>query len=144
MDKLVVGRYYYVSNSSIEDVLQQKKGGRIFNRRKCTSIRGKFKLDNGVYRYMKYWKRAVGEENKGMKIEDVKIGMKVVPHSKNGMFPVEDLENSNEWRMAVGEQQPYFYVNSIERDIVVCSAEKIPFKSGDFFLASDLTPYEEK
>ena len=28
------------SNSSIEDVLQQKKPGRIFNRRKCTIKEG--------------------------------------------------------------------------------------------------------
>ncbi len=119
MDKLVVGKYYYVSNISIEDVLQQKKAGRIFNRKKCTSIRGKFKLDNGVYRYMKYWKRAVGEENKGMKIEDVKIGMKVVPHDKNGMFPGEGLEGSNEGCRAKNIGQQYLYVNLYDGDIVI-------------------------
>ena len=44
-----------------------------------------------------------------MKNEDVKVGMKVVPHSKTAGF-WDELEQSYNWRYALDKKQPYLFV----------------------------------
>ena len=55
MDKLVVGDYYYVSSVSEDHASKLRELKYATRPCKCTSLRGKFKLSEGCYRYMKYW-----------------------------------------------------------------------------------------
>jgi hypothetical protein len=48
-----------------------------------------------------------------MKIEDVKIGMKVVPHAKS---IYDNLEDSNVWEAAKKMNQPFLFVIDIKGD----------------------------
>lgn len=72
-----------------------------------------------------------------MKLEDVKIGMKVVPHSKSIN---SSLEISLHWRNA--KKQGYLYVTRIDEDIIILNANK-EGSTGDYFCASDFEPYIE-
>jgi len=76
-----------------------------------------------------------------MKIVDVKLKMKVVPHAKNAY--ILGLRNSVVWKMAKANNQPFLYVTGIERDgkTVMLNDEYKP--TGDYFLVSDFKPYEE-
>ena len=76
-----------------------------------------------------------------MKDEDVKIGMKVVPHSKSVYG--SHLFESTIWREAQSINQPYLYVVKVSgswlldvKDFYRCG--------GDYFLASDFEPYKEE
>lgn len=71
-----------------------------------------------------------------MKLEDVKIGMKVVPHSKtvNG-----GLAGSVEMSKAAILNQPYLFVVRIEDNVVL--AHRPDMKAGDVFAPSDFRPY---
>ena len=77
-----------------------------------------------------------------MRFEDVKLGMRVVPHSKSvGVTP---LRCSPLWKKCLNDCQGFLYVVDIENDgIIVCNFQ-IDSDSGDYFLASDLIPYEER
>ncbi|MHB0967417.1 MAG: hypothetical protein ACYC36_13290 [Bellilinea sp.] len=85
-----------------------------------------------------------------MKHEDVKIGMKVVPHSKT-VGGWSDLGKSSSWERAKKCHQPYLFVNKFSTDRnsigigninawVLSVEEGI---GGDFFNASDFEPYQE-
>jgi hypothetical protein len=81
-----------------------------------------------------------------MEHSDIKLGMKVVPHRKTADGRVKGLNSSVVWRGAKVLNQPYLYVvltkpvgdypeimlSEIEGDV-----------HGDYFLASDVSPYRE-
>jgi len=76
-----------------------------------------------------------------VKDEDVKIGMKVVPHDKSIGTPLSD---SVEWKWAQQQGQPFLLVKSqsAARDcwgLAYSSNESF----ADTFLASDFAPYIE-
>jgi hypothetical protein len=76
-----------------------------------------------------------------MKLEDVKVGMKVVPHSKS---VVNTLNDSCVWRNALKNKDHYLTVkcfNGIENCWVLYNSD-IGF-GGDYFLAEDFEPYTE-
>lgn len=77
-----------------------------------------------------------------MKIEDIRIGMKVVPHSKTAQGGVS-LGGSNIWRQCQEDKKPYMYVIGLVADVIVCAFNP-DCSCGDYFQASDLTPYEEQ
>lgn len=77
------------------------------------------------------------------------VGDKVVPISKtvdwNTLNRVKDhLNESGTWNRALSNEQPYLYVNSIDkfRNLYICSNEC--GGGGDYFHESDLTPYKTK
>jgi hypothetical protein len=72
-----------------------------------------------------------------VKLEDVKVGMKVVPHSKMGSKA--NLLYSNGWTDG-GKQQGYMYVQYIRPDYIGLWREK-SHGGGDHFIASDFEPY---
>lgn len=86
-----------------------------------------------------------------MKNEDVKAGMKVVPHSKT----VEGWGSLNEcvpWKQAAERKQPYLFVHGFENHVNTgtgltqawaLGAEIDRNGSGYFFNASDFEPYQE-
>ena len=75
-----------------------------------------------------------------MKDEDVKIGMKVVPHSKAVSL---SLETSLIWKYAKNKGQLYLYVYAKHSNYVYSlSYEPIP-DGVDLFVASDFEPYEK-
>jgi len=76
-----------------------------------------------------------------MKLKDVKIGMKVIPHSKNA--GEKDLNQSSVWRRVKLNKQPFLYVTGLEGMTVLLNSEYIK-NNGDYFLASDFKPYIEK
>lgn len=76
-----------------------------------------------------------------MKIEDVKIGMKVVPHSKSIGC---SLSSSREIRLAKNKNQPYLYVIDIDSDsdiVLNCNTRAV---GGDYFRTSDFEVYPVK
>ncbi len=68
-----------------------------------------------------------------------KIGDKVVPVSKSIMGP---LKYSIAWRRAIKKKQPFLFVMKIEEDTFICNEDSTRV-TGDFFLESDLLPFEE-
>ena len=77
-----------------------------------------------------------------MQDNEVKIGMKVVPHSKTNRW--SDLDESYHWKLAKVNKQPYLYVAGY------CEEEeawRLSFYGdsdfGDYFIASDFEPYVE-
>lgn len=77
-----------------------------------------------------------------MKFEDVKIGMKVVPHSKT-VAGYNDLQNSCEWKRSIKKGQQFLYVARMDMGRIILS-ETDDTIEGDYFLASDFEPYIEK
>ena len=75
-----------------------------------------------------------------MKLEDIKIGMKVEPHSKSAQNP---LEESSHWNKALENDQEFLYVNSITEDGIVLAYQDQIKQTGDFFEPSDFEPYQE-
>lgn len=77
-----------------------------------------------------------------LKKENVKIGMKVVPHSKTVW---SELEESNSWKLALVRKQNYLYVIAWDNDeqCFVLSENLIDEEGGDFFNPEDFEPYEE-
>lgn len=67
------------------------------------------------------------------------IGDKVVPHTKTRLGKLED---SNMWRRAQEINQPFLYVQRVDRTLVVCSLNEED-DGGDHFSKSDLTLYIE-
>lgn len=79
-----------------------------------------------------------------MRLEDVKIGMKVVPHSKSvncGLFST--FKESRQINKMKDAGQKFLYVNKILHDNAISLATELNV-SGDMFLASDFEPYIEK
>jgi hypothetical protein len=72
-----------------------------------------------------------------MKLEDIKIGMKVVPHSKSIL---NSLEICGEWNNR-GKNQGFLYVSRKHADRISLSAQK-GFE-GNHYLPSDFEPYQE-
>ena len=68
-----------------------------------------------------------------------KVGDKVVPRSKSIIGP---LEYSIVWQRAIKKKQPFLFVVKIDGQLCFCH-EKYPSAFGDFFLESDLRPFEE-
>lgn len=82
-----------------------------------------------------------------MENENVKLGMKVVPHSKSY---AQDLHNSQHWKMAKEKGWNYLYVNFIHTWHTHGKVFVLGFGyngenlvNGDFFLASDFEPFED-
>ncbi len=74
-----------------------------------------------------------------MKDEDVKIGMKVVPHDKTaGVMWTGSISPS--WERAKAKGQPYLFVKEFLDNAWVLSDDK---DGGGFFNASDFEPYED-
>lgn len=73
-----------------------------------------------------------------MKLEDIKIGMKVVPHSKYG----DAYGLCWIWQAAKDQKQNYLYVVKINEESVSLSF-KISDKTGNYYLPSDFEPYQE-
>lgn len=68
-----------------------------------------------------------------------KVGDPVVPVSKSVGLA---LENSNTWRWAKEKHQPYLFVIAVSGINFKCSDCSLD-TAGDFFLESDLIPFEE-
>lgn len=77
-----------------------------------------------------------------MKLDDIIIGMEVVPHSKN---PNKNgrigLENSIIWKKAVEEKRPWLYVTEINNDGECVLSELCNKYSGDYFHCTDFEKY---
>ena len=77
-----------------------------------------------------------------MKNEDVKLGMRVVPHNKTAYSM--GLESSPAWLAARASKQNYLYVIKFERVDGWWLLNDAPAPiTGDYFFASDFEPYEE-
>jgi len=80
-----------------------------------------------------------------MENQDVKLGMKVVPHSKSY---ARELAKSTEWSNAIKNNQGFLYVNYIHPskthgNVFVLGANQVNSSAvGDFFIASDFEPFE--
>lgn len=74
-----------------------------------------------------------------MRKEDVKIGMKVVPHGKTVGF---SLDESNSWRTCKRNKQKFLYVTNIRGDIVFLNNQNNT-GNGDYFRPEDFEPYTE-
>jgi hypothetical protein len=80
-----------------------------------------------------------------MKNEDVKRGMKVVPHSKTVSNFGHDVEKSVAWRKAQANNQPFLYVVDKTSNVWILNdkySENMVI-DGDFFNAKDFEPYQE-
>ena len=83
-----------------------------------------------------------------MENNEVKIGMKVIPHSKSYAL---DLHNSQHWKMAQEKGQNYLFVNYIHHSHTHGKVFVLSFEptspprgaTGDFFIASDFDPLED-
>jgi hypothetical protein len=82
-------------------------------------------------------------KERGMKDEDVKIGMKVVPYAKTSSI-YAGLENSANWENAKEINQPFLYVADFDenRNNWILNY-KSDTKNGDYFNACDFEPYVE-
>lgn len=81
-----------------------------------------------------------------MKHEDVKIGMKVVPHSKTVSGAVR-FEHCSTWNRAKSNNQSFLYVVDFSIGSyawVLNEVGEINSIQGDFFNASDFEPYIEE
>lgn len=78
-----------------------------------------------------------------MKFEDVKIGGKYVPHSKS-VEGYTQLDECNYWRDAKDNNQPFLYCVGIEDDTVVLNWKMVDDGGGNYYYASDLSPYQER
>lgn len=80
-----------------------------------------------------------------MNIENVTIGMKVVPHDKTR--GAHGLNNSNVWRHAVKHGQPFLYVTDVyleEGEVCVHLNHSMVSWEGDTFNFSDFDLYTDK
>ena len=75
-----------------------------------------------------------------MKKEDVIIGMKVVPHDKTAKN-WEGLENSDIWKDALQNNQPYLFVAGFDTYEEFYELSKNSDEDGDFFNPEDFEPY---
>ena len=73
-----------------------------------------------------------------MKLEDIKIGMKVVPHSKYG----DAYGLCWIWQAAKDQKQNYLYVVKIHEESVSLSF-KVSDTTGNYYFPSDIEPYQE-
>ena len=78
-----------------------------------------------------------------MKREDIKIGLKVVPHSKT-TINYGGLNWSTNWNRAKEINQPYLFVSGIQTDRIILSNENRKNDVGDYFLPEDFEPYIEE
>lgn len=69
-----------------------------------------------------------------MNLKDIRIGMKVVPRSGQGI--------SATWLQCQEREQPYMYVIELDADLIVCASDP-DCNFGDWFRASYLTLYKE-
>jgi len=79
-----------------------------------------------------------------MKLEDIKVGMRVVPHSKT---PIrrgnQGLEKSNSWKKAVLDDRPWLYVTEVIEDgECTLSLLNSSGDEGDFFYYTDFETYK--
>lgn len=81
-----------------------------------------------------------------MKNEDVKRGMKVVPHSKTVSSFGHDVEKSIVWKNAQVNNQPFLYVvdKSFKVWILNEKYSENMVIDGDYFRAEDFEPYQEQ
>lgn len=75
-----------------------------------------------------------------MKLEDIKIGMKVVPHSKSAGDT--DFNHCFQWNTAKSRQK-FLYVTDIEPKGITLHFKVNQNKAGNLYLPSDLEPYQE-
>ncbi len=83
-----------------------------------------------------------------MEHTQVKLGMKVVPHSKSY---AQDLQNSQEWKRAKEKGQEYLFVNYAHPShthgrvyILGLTNDSPNSHAGDFFLVTDFNRYEDE
>lgn len=77
-----------------------------------------------------------------MKKEDVYVGMKVVPFQKTK--GEQGLGNSQVWKVAKGDKQPYLYVLYKANNYFSLGLTKNDSSGGDHFDAEDFNPYIEE
>lgn len=76
-----------------------------------------------------------------MDVSEIKVGMKVAPHSKSIGVPLEDSISWNRcWAKGLG----YLYVVSLEGGCIACSDDPSDAIRGDWFEAKDLEPYDDR
>ncbi len=76
-----------------------------------------------------------------MKDEDVRVGMRVIPHDKTaGMY--RGLEQSAVWRTANTINQPYLFVVDTYAGAWTLSENKDDRVGSEYFRASDFEPYQ--
>lgn len=82
-----------------------------------------------------------------MEYKNVKMWMKVVPHSKTAEGRVLGIENSVVWRMAQERCQNYLYVSfkRLPDEYPECrlSLNYLDKKNADYFLCSDFEKYNK-
>jgi len=73
---------------------------------------------------------------------DIKVGMKVIPHSKTAYGHADGLSNSSVWNAAKRKKQPFLYVTGWDDyDVLILDCVMNP-KEGDFYGIDDVTLYE--
>lgn len=77
-----------------------------------------------------------------MKKEQVKIGMKVVPHQKT-VFPSLSLEDSTVWKEAIKINQKYLYVVGWESGFNAFVLNTNEELDGDYFKPEDFEQYKQ-
>jgi hypothetical protein len=76
-----------------------------------------------------------------MLAQDVKVGMKVVPHSQDTIYS-RDLYKSMSWARAKAINQDYLFVRELPHLGQYCFVLSWKrHKDGDYFIASDFEPY---
>lgn len=83
-----------------------------------------------------------------MDVSQIQVGMRVVPVGKTIMGSIRD---SNVWKRACSDNQPYLYVTKVYRNhvvhnrthdiVIVCDHALKDYASGDYFAAADLEPW---
>ena len=82
-----------------------------------------------------------------MKHEDVKLWMKVIPHSKTADGRTPGLDSSVVWRDACRIGQPYLYVSFKRYQHEYHECRLVLTKgldNGDYFMSHDFEKWEEK
>lgn len=80
----------------------------------------------------------------GMELEDIEVGMKVIPFRKTAFGHPKGLQSSSVWMGCVKRDKPYLYVVAIKNDGVLLLNDRIwddGAPSGDNFTPSDVIPY---
>jgi len=73
---------------------------------------------------------------------DIKVGMKVIPHSKTPYGINTELSDSAVWGRAKRQNQPFLYVTGWEdKDTLILGCD-MDYNSGDFYRINDITLYE--
>jgi hypothetical protein len=130
-----------MSKFKVGDVVRRKNRSIFTNGAKEMKIVGienthygtRYRLESGTY--------FSEVENYEVVTHAYKVGDKVVPHSKSAGYG--ELQGSCHYKEAMSKGQPYLYVRRIDGSTLSLTVGEKHF-GGDFFLTSDVTPYEER